>query len=134
MQYPGYPAAPEQGGYGTAESYPQQQAGDAAGARSAYPGQMVSTPPPQQPPLKVILKDGQKLEVHNYLLTATTLTVLDDNYRQIPLDQIDVNATRQTNLANGLDFRVPHVPQAAPGQVRPGAGDGDTKPPKNQLS
>jgi hypothetical protein len=134
-QYPGYPAAPEPNGYGTAEGYPQPQANDAVGNRQAYSGQTISSPPPPQPALKVILKDGQQLQVHNYLLTSTTLTVLDDSYRQIPLDQIDVNATRQTNLANGLDFRVPHAPhEATPGQVRPGAGSGDAKPPHNQLS
>lgn len=134
-QYPGYPAAPDPGGYGSAEDYPQMPANDAAGARPSYSGQTISIPPPPQPALKVILKDGQQLQVHNYLLTATTLTVLDDNYRQIPLDQIDVNATRQMNLSNGLDFRVPRAPhETKPGQVRPGAEGGDAKQPHNQLS
>ena len=130
-QYPGYPAAPS--GYGSGEQYPQAP-GD-AGNRAAYSGQVVTNPPAPQQPLQVILKDGQKLQVHNYMLTSTTLTVLDDNYRQIPLDQIDVNATRQTNQANGIDFRVPHAPRETnPGQVHPGAKDGETPAPRNQLS
>ena len=132
-QYPGYPAAP--GGYGTGEQYPQAPGDGDAGNRAAYSGQAVSNPPAPQQPLQVILKDGQKLQVHNYMLTSTTLTVLDDNYRQIPLDQIDVNATRQTNLANGVDFRVPHAPhETTPGQVHPGAKEGEQTVPHNQLT
>jgi len=133
MQYPGYPAAPSSYNYG--EEYSQAPADDPQASRPAYTGQVVSSPLPPQPPLTVIFKDGQRLQIHNYLLTPTTLTVLDDNYRQIPLDQIDLAATRQTNLTNGLDFRVPHAPPAAsPGQVHPGAGTGGTTTPRNQLS
>lgn len=131
-QYPGYPAAPGYN-YGAGEQYPQPTG--EAGNRAAYSGQAVSSPPAPQQPLQVILKDGQKLQVHNYMLTSTTLTVLDDTYRQIPVDQIDLNATRQTNLANGIDFRVPHAPrEATPAQVHPGAKDGETPTPRNQLS
>jgi hypothetical protein len=133
MQYPGYPAAPAYSGEGQADYQPP--ADDAPAARSAYSGEVVSTPPPPQPPLKVIMKSGQQLQVHNYMLTSTTLTVLDDKYRQIPLDEIDVPATRQSNLADGLDFRIPHAPrEATPGQVKPGAGAGGTTTPSNQRT
>ena len=133
-QYPGYPAAPGYN-YGSSEEYAQPPDGDASGNRPEYTGNVISNPPGQQQTLKVIMKDGQQLQVHNYMLTATTLTVLDENYRQIPLDQIDVNATRQQNLANGLDFRVPQAPRVTnPGQARPGSGSGGTTTPHNQLS
>ena len=133
MQYPGYPAAPA---YNYSEQYQQGQADDPGDNRAGYSAQtVISTPLPPQPPLRVIMKDGQQLQVHNYLLTATTLTVLDENYRQIPLDQIDLGATRQQNLANGLDFRVPRAaPEASPGRVHPGSGAGETTTPRNQLS
>jgi hypothetical protein len=135
MQYPGYAAAPGAYGYGSSEEYPQPAGSDSSDGRAAYSGQVISSPPAPQPPLQVILKDGRQLRVHNYLLTSTTLTVLDDNYRQIPLDQIDLAATRQTNLANGLDFRVPQTPSGAtPGQVKPGSGAGGATTPHNQLS
>jgi len=108
MQYPGYPAAP--GEYsGQAEGSSEPPADDPPAPRAAYTGQVVTSPPPPQPLLTVIFKDGQRLQIHNYLLTSSTLTVLDEKYRQIPLDQIDVPATRQSNLADGLDFRVPHA-------------------------
>ena len=56
----------------------------------------------------VIFKDGRQPEqIHNYLLTSTTLTVLDARYRQIPLDDVNVAATEAANRAAGVDFRVP---------------------------
>jgi hypothetical protein len=56
----------------------------------------------------VIFNDGRPPEqIHNYLLTANSLTVLDSQYRQIPLTQIDVAATEQANRAAGVNFHVP---------------------------
>jgi hypothetical protein len=56
----------------------------------------------------VIFRNGRAPEqIHNYLLTRTTLTVLDQPYRQIPLDQIDIAATVETNRKAGVDFSVP---------------------------
>jgi hypothetical protein len=58
--------------------------------------------------LVVVFNDGRPPEqIHNYLLTADTLTVLDAQYRQIPLAQIDVAATQRANRTSGVDFRVP---------------------------
>jgi hypothetical protein len=58
--------------------------------------------------LTVVFNDGRPPEqIHNYLLTADTLTVLDAQYRQIPLAQIDVVATQRANRTSGVDFRVP---------------------------
>ena len=104
MQYPGYPAAPPQP-YAADDAQPEDN--DPPATRQAYTGQVVSTPLPPQQALTIIFKDGRRLQIHNYLLTATTLTVLDEKYREIPVEQIDVTATRRSNLADGLDFRVP---------------------------
>jgi hypothetical protein len=68
----------------------------------------VSAAPAPAGALTVIFNDGRPPEqIHNFLLTPGTLTVLDAQYRQIPLAQIDVEATRQANRAAGVDFRVP---------------------------
>jgi hypothetical protein len=77
-----------------------------ASARSASPRRQDAVP--GHDTVTVIFKDGRPPEqIQNYLLTSTTLTVLDAHYRQIPLDQINVAATEQANRAAGIDFRVP---------------------------
>jgi hypothetical protein len=74
---------------------------------SSGPSGAVNPPAPEQA-VTVIFKDGRPSEqIHNYLLTSTTLTVLDPKYRVIPLDQINLAATEATNQADGIDFRVP---------------------------
>ena len=108
QQYPGYPAAPAPDTYGYGGEGSRSGDSEAEGARASYTGPVEVDPPAPQQAVTVIFKDGRPPEqIHNYLLTATTLTVLDQRYRQIPVDQIDVNATRQSNLADGIDFRVP---------------------------
>lgn len=60
-------------------------------------------------PLTVVFKDGRApVQMQNYMMTATVLTDLDArHYAQIPVDQIDVAATRQANSAAGVGFAVP---------------------------
>lgn len=60
-------------------------------------------------PITVIFKGGRApAKMQNYMLTAKTLTDLDaDHYEKIPLDQVDLAATAETNRANGVDFQVP---------------------------
>ena len=41
------------------------------------------------------------------MLTANTLTVLDAQYQQIPVSQIDLPATVTANRAQGINFQVP---------------------------
>jgi hypothetical protein len=113
---PGYaggyagPAAPYN--YGTGAAYPPPQGAELEGARPSYTGPGdASYAPSSQQAVTVIFKDGRPSEqIHNYLLTATTLTVLDQKYREIPVDQINLDATEETNRADGIDFRVPSVP------------------------
>ena len=115
----GYVGAPYRD-YGTQSSqpYPQEyydadaaSVGQAFG-RGPYSGQSevsgAGSAPAPTGTLTVIFNDGRQPEqIHNYLLTADSLTVLDSHYRQIPLAQIDVAATEQANRAAGVDFRVP---------------------------
>lgn len=59
-------------------------------------------------PVTLVFKDGRPPEkIHNYLLTATTLSVLDQGRREIPVDQIDLPATAATNRKAGVDFALP---------------------------
>ena len=111
----GYVAAPYRE-YGTQPSqpYPQEYyegepaaVGQAFG-RGSYAGQSGAVGAAPASTLTVIFNDGKPPEqVHNYLLTADSLTVLDSHYRQIPMAQIDVGATEQANRAAGIDFHVP---------------------------
>jgi len=56
----------------------------------------------------LVFKDGRPSEqVHNYLLTRTTLFVLDDRRHVIPTDQLDLIATAKVNLDAGVDFQLP---------------------------
>lgn len=112
---PPYPGSAERAApynYGTGAAYPQPQGEEQQGARPSYKGPGdASYPPSSQQSVTVIFKDGRPSEqIHNYLLTATTLTVLDQRYRQIPVDQINLGATEETNRADGIDFRIPSVP------------------------
>jgi len=56
----------------------------------------------------LIFKDGRPPEqIHNYVLTQTTLYVGDGRRHEIALDQIDVAATEKVNREAGVDFRLP---------------------------
>lgn len=82
-------------------------------------------PPAYQPPAQrskplptneiattIVFKDGRPSEqIHNYALTQTNLYVMDQQRRDIPLDQIDVAATEKANRAEGVEFQVPQTAQ-----------------------
>jgi hypothetical protein len=78
-------------------------------ARPSYAGSPATSRPAAEPALTVIFKNGRTPEsMQNYMVNAKALTDLDQqHYEQIPLDQIDIAATEQTNRARGLDFQVP---------------------------
>jgi hypothetical protein len=65
---------------------------------------------PQRPETAVTLvfKDGRPAEeIHNYILSRTTLTILDNRSRQIPVGDLDLAATEQANRGSGVDFHLP---------------------------
>ena len=67
-----------------------------------------TAPSAPEVPVTLIFKDGRPPEhIRNYLLTSTKLTVLDDHYREIPLEQINMATTEEANRSAGIDFRVP---------------------------
>ena len=118
--YPPQPGNPQ--GPAGAQPYPQQPY-----PQQPYPQQ--PDPPQPDPPqanvwhapssgaqsklpaseaLTVMFKDGRPPEhVYNYILTPNTLTVLDQHRHDIPVDQIDLEATANVNIQAGIEFSLP---------------------------
>jgi hypothetical protein len=74
-------------------------------SRASYSGA-----PASSAPVTLVFKDGRRPEqIHNYLLTASMLTVLDQHPVDIPIpvDQIDLEATARANRQAGVEFSVP---------------------------
>ena len=66
---------------------------------------------PSQDALTLVFADGRpSVQIHNYMLTRTTLYVLDAHRRDIPLDELDLAATAKVNRDAGIDFRLPEAP------------------------
>jgi hypothetical protein len=56
----------------------------------------------------LVFKDGRPAEhIHNYILTRTTLSILDEHHRDIPIDELDLAATQKANRDSGVDFHLP---------------------------
>ena len=77
--------------------------------RRASPG----TPAPEgEEPVTIVFKDGRQPEqIHNYILTRSTLFVGDKQRREIPTEQLDLAATAKANQDAGIDFRLPGTPR-----------------------
>jgi len=98
-------AEPQQNPQSAQEQY-QPQSSPAASPRRPYTGGSDTSRPQQA--ITIVFKNGSAPQtVHNYMLTANTLTVLDQGYRQIPINQIDVPATNAANRDEGVNFQVP---------------------------
>ena len=56
----------------------------------------------------LIFKDGRPpKQIHNYILTRDMLYVGDRYPSQIPVDQLDLEATAKVNRDAGVEFRLP---------------------------
>jgi len=121
---PGYSDAgvqanpPAQGGYPTQVGYPAQAYdgppyAEPPAANDAYPPAYSVAPAPAPEPeiadaVTLVFKDGRPAEqIHNYLLTRTTLYVRDRRRQEIPVDELDVAATQKINRAAGVEFQLP---------------------------
>jgi hypothetical protein len=112
----GNDAAAPYPGYGMNSNAPSPYPAQDAAPADQQPAAPEPTPsrqsygaaPLRQSTITVIFKDGRPPEqIHNFLLTSTTLTVLDQHYREIPLKDVNIAATEATNRAAGVEFRVP---------------------------
>jgi hypothetical protein len=82
--------------------------GQAYSYAQSYPQPAASTPAPTRQAITLIFKDGRpSLQVQNYMLTANTLYVIDKQTRQIPVAELDLEATAKANREAGLDFTLP---------------------------
>jgi hypothetical protein len=115
-QQPDYPQQPDYGeqvygpeGYGLQTSGPRLAANGPPPFRPTYQEEAVATPVHAQPATTLIFKDGRPpAQVHNYVLTGSTLYDLDGELRkEIPLALLDVPATIEANRAAGVDFALP---------------------------
>jgi hypothetical protein len=112
-QYPEYAPSQYQGQY--EDPQPEQAEPERPSYTprpSSQPAPSASEPAPaaaaEVPATTLVFKDGRpNQQIHNYLLTATTLSVLDRNRRDIPVDQIDLAATEKANRATGVEFSLP---------------------------
>ncbi len=78
---------------------------------SAAPAQLAPTPESEQA-VTLIFKDGRQPEqIHNYVLTRSTVFVQDNQRREIPTDQLDLAATAKANQDAGVDFSLPGAAQ-----------------------
>lgn len=68
----------------------------------------VSTLPQDAGAVTLLFKDGRApMQIHNYVLTRTTLFVQGLGHREIALDQLDMAATLKANHDAGIDFSLP---------------------------
>ena len=103
-----YPVEP-----GLAEQMRQQGVGVYAQPRTAAPQPAPApqaTQPPDRgmPPTVLIYRDGRRTEVRNYAIVGQTVWTFTERVaNKIPLDQLDLNATRKANEERGQEFVVP---------------------------
>jgi hypothetical protein len=61
-----------------------------------------------QSPTIFILTNGERLESHRFLLSASNLSLrIDRHHRTIPMEMLDVQATIAANRQRGIDLRIP---------------------------
>jgi hypothetical protein len=117
---PNYLAYPDTTAYDDSEAASDYAAGydnpqpDQAPTPPPYPP--YTEPPHASPPLAneeivtLIFKDGRSpQQIRNYAMTRTMLYVRDEHHRDIPLDQLDIDATQKVNRDAGVDFQLPEM-------------------------
>lgn len=66
--------------------------------------------PEDKETVTLVFRDGRPSEqVHNYMLSRTTLQVLDGHHRDIPVGELDLAATERVNRAQGVNFHLPEA-------------------------
>jgi hypothetical protein len=103
------PAAEGYDGQADEQQLPPWPSGYDQGPTAPLPAFSQPTPSPQSNEVVTfVFKDGRpSIQIHNYLLTRDTLYVGDRRPSEIPVDQLDVDATVKANREAGVDFRLP---------------------------
>lgn len=87
----------------SAQPVQQAEAPAGDGFRPAY-----VRPQPEEDAVTLVFKDGRpNQQIHNYMLTRTTVYVQDERRREIPVDELDLAATEKVNKDAGVEFRLP---------------------------
>jgi hypothetical protein len=103
-----YAAQPAPADYAP-KPYPAPPAEQAEAANPYRPAYQRPLPVPEpENPVTLVFKDGRPSEqIHDYILTRTTLYVQDTHTREIPVTDLDLAATEKVNQAAGVDFQLP---------------------------
>jgi hypothetical protein len=100
------PAAPSDDAYGPGNQEPAYQ-----NYQPAYNQPTGANSIAGEPELTLIFNDGHREAIHNYVLTAQAVIVLDQaasgHQQRIPLASLDLTATQQAAQQAGLDFTPP---------------------------
>lgn len=97
----------QQDAYGGAPYGGVQEPWPAYPPEQATASQPVAAPAPQEP-VTLIFKDGRPPEqVRNYMMTGSTLYILDQKRREISTKDLDLTATADANRKAGVDFSLP---------------------------
>jgi cytochrome c biogenesis protein CcmG, thiol:disulfide interchange protein DsbE len=101
---------------GTADAV-ESRSGNSPPGQSVMPGKMIVLAPPRAPHLQTrtpqlatvfVLSSGERLETHDYMLTADSVRVtLGDQRRTITMSALDVKATLAANHERGIDLKFP---------------------------
>jgi len=107
----GAPAPPEQGAQAPAAAGPSEEVAapyEPGSDRPYVRTRREIAEPQSEDAVVLVFRDGRAPEqIHNYMLTRTTLYVQDGRGREIPLDEIDLAATQRLNGDVGVEFRPP---------------------------
>ena len=127
LPYPGYLGVPYDGFYDDSANispapayYPDQgdyaqQLPQSGPAPNDYDSSAYGPLPPSpetasENAVTLVFKDGRPVEqIHNYILTRSTLYVRDEPHRDIPVDQLDLVATEKMNHNADVNFQLPTV-------------------------
>jgi hypothetical protein len=91
----------------TGASSPDPGVAPYAPPQRAQPTPLQAAPAPEDA-VTLIFKDGRPpLQVHNYALTRTMLYVTDAHHRDIPVADLDLDATQKANQDAGVHFQLP---------------------------
>jgi len=75
----------------------------------ANPEPVPPASPQELPKTTLVYRDGHKVELRNYAIVGSNLIDLTKStfLKKIPLDSLDLEATRRENEENGVEFHVP---------------------------
>jgi hypothetical protein len=103
---PPYDPGGDPGGYGVGPVEQGAVAPESGALRPAY--RPVQPEPASEDAVTLIFKDGRASEqIHNYILTPTTLFVQDAHRHEIAVADLDLAATEKANHDAGVKFHLP---------------------------